>query len=283
MNFNSRKFFVWFISLGAMLSVYLLYNRVSQTAHIEIDTTAEYTNAVADSNAGGLDGEKGTIGDVGIGPVRIARFVDYNEDKTVKREFGFEKLLHEQGDEWEIEKPFMNIFRRNYECYITADKGNVQVETAAGKPGPKEGTLTGNVVIHILSETSGDIQESFIYLDDVDFIGEKSQFSTAGPVKFVSRDARMLGTGAELIYNDELSRLEFLKIIDLQSLHLKVPQAGLFSPPKTDVDRTTGARSQLETQQPVKHAATDKVRRPAPTSPPVVARQERRSVLQMFI
>ncbi|HDZ68978.1 MAG TPA: hypothetical protein ENH43_00965 [Phycisphaerales bacterium] len=153
-----------------------------------------------------------------------------NEEKQVDREFGFEKLLHEIGDEWEIEKPYMNIFRRNFKCYITADRGRVQVETAVGRPSPKDATLTGNVVIHILPENGSNIKESFIYLDDIVFISEKSQFSTAGPVKFVSEDAQLLGTGLELVYNDQAGRIEFLRIIQLESLRIKTSsKASLFS------------------------------------------------------
>ena len=57
--------------------------------------------------------------------------------------------------------------------------------------------------------------------------------STTGPVTFVSENAQMLGTGLELIYNEELQRLEFFRIIHLESLRFKGSQAALFS-------RTTG-------------------------------------------
>ena len=304
MDLKLRKFFIGLISLGAVLAAYLLYNQLSETPQIEIDRPAEFADIIADSNAEKFTDEIGMIGDVGVGTARVARFVDYNEDKTVKREFGFEKLLHEEGDEWEVEKPFMNVFRRSYKCYITADKGKVQVETVAGRPGPKDATLDGNVVVHILPAEASDIQESFIYFDNVDFVSEKSQFSTAGPVKFISHDAEMLGVGAELIYNGELDRLEFLRIIHLESLRLKTSEASPLSSDKTAVTSPAGADNKVKAllspepaaadiaqnekpssakkAQPVEHAPTvedpilqgDAVRKPAPTSPPVVARRE---------
>ena len=185
MSFRLRKFYVWLVSLGAVFVIYLLYSQISETPQIDIDTGAGLTDSVSESNVGELGSGIGRIGDVGVGTVRKARYTHLNENKEIDREFGFEKLLHEIGDEWDIEKPYMNIFQRNFKCYLTADKGTVRVETAAGRPSPKNGTLTGNVVIHILPEDSSDIKESFIYLDDVVFISEKSQFSTDGPVKFV--------------------------------------------------------------------------------------------------
>lgn len=230
MSSNSRKFFIWLISLGAVLTAYLLYNQLSKIPRIDIDMEAESINTIADSNLGQSDGKVGMIGNVGVKTIQKARYTHLNEEKQVDREFGFEKLLHKIGDEWEIEKPYMNIFRRNFKCYITADRGKVQVETAVGRPSPKDATLTGNVVIHILPDDGSNIKESFIYLDDIVFISEKSQFSTAGPVKFISEDAQMLGTGLELIYNDQDGRIEFLRIIQLESLRIKTSsKASLFS------------------------------------------------------
>ncbi|GAJ20820.1 unnamed protein product, partial [marine sediment metagenome] len=108
--------------------------------------------------------------------------------------------------------------------YITADIGKIQVETAVGRSTPKDATFTGNVVVHILPEGLSNIKESRIYLDDIIFLSEKSQLSTANSVKFVSEDALMLGTGLELVYDDVLERLEYLRIIDLESWRIKSSQ-----------------------------------------------------------
>jgi len=258
MNFRLRKFYVWLVSLGAVFVIYLLYSQISETPQIDVDTGAGLTDSVSESNVGELGSGIGRIGDVGVGTVRKARYMHLNENKEIDREFGFEKLLHEVGDEWHIEKPYMNIFQRNFKCYLTADEGTVRVETAAGTPSPKNGTLTGNVVIHILPENSSSVKESFIYLDDVVFISEKSQFSTTGPVKFVSEGAQMLGRGLELVYNGELDRLEFLRIIHLETLHLKTSsEAGLFSSGETEVDSPAKVSSEAQTEQPTEPVAVD--------------------------
>jgi hypothetical protein len=222
MENRQRKLYVWLISIGAILVIYLFYNWISRTPPIEVVTEHPSLLPLKSEEAG--DSNVGVVGGVGIGPVQKAKYSHLNSKKQVDREFGFEKLLHAEGDEWEIEKPYMNIYRRNLKLFMTADEGKVQVEDAVGRATPKDATLTGNVVIHILPPPSagrGSIKEGFIYLDDVIFISEKSQFSSAGPVKFTSKDAQMLGRGLELVYNDELDRLEYLKIIELETLRIR--------------------------------------------------------------
>jgi hypothetical protein len=192
------------------------------------------------------------VGGVGVGTVQKAKYTHLNTKKQVDREFGFEKLLHVEGDEWEIEKPYMNVFRGNLKCYMTADKGRVQVEDAVGRATPTDATLTGNVVIHILPEKDSKIKEGFIYLDDVIFISEKSQFSSAGPIRFTSQDAQMLGKGLEIVYNDELDRLEYLKIIALESLHIRQSsKASLLSSKERDAESptTSGTSGDEQTEQ----------------------------------
>jgi len=235
MGANSRKLLIGLISLVAVLAVFLLYNLMSETPQIDIDAGAEPAEGVTESNAVEFERQVGTIADVGVGTVQKAKYTRLNAEKQLDREFGFEKLLHEEADHWEIEKPYMNIFRSNFKCYITADKGRVQIEDALGRPTPKDATLTGNVVIHIVPETTSGVKESFVYLDDVVYINDRSQFSTAGPVKFVSEDAQMLGSGMEFVYNDQLNRLEFLRIIHLEDLRIRTSsKASLFGPQRTE-------------------------------------------------
>jgi hypothetical protein len=261
MGFSLRKFFIAFISLAAVLAIFLFYGRIGKTPPIPMDTDtgAEFIDSVADGSNGGLENDVGMIGEVGVGTVRKARYITLNENNEVEREWGFERLLHEVRDLWEIEKPYMNIYQRNVKFYITADKGNVQVETAVGKSTPKDATFTGNVVIRILPEGSSNVKKSNIYLDDITFLSEKSQLTTAGPVKFVSEDAQMLGNGLELIYDDVLERLEYLRIIDLESLRIKSSQTGFRSEARMQADGTADTGGPAKMQQPdEKVVASDK-------------------------
>lgn len=261
MGFKSRKLIIWSISLAVVLAVYLLYNRLNETTPIEIDTAGQ---TVTDSNAGDFEGEIGMVGDkVGVGTIKKAVFIDLNKKtKEVERKFGFEQLIHKEGNEWEVEKPYMDIFRRDFKCSITADRGKIQVEKAigSGSPSPKDAKLTGNVVIHILPEELSDIKEGFVYLDDVVFISEKSQFSTAGPVKYISEQAQMFGRGMELIYDNEQDRLEFLRIIHLENMLIRTTsKAPLLSSqqPQTRPDSTTGTITEIKTQKPAEPVAAD--------------------------
>jgi hypothetical protein len=248
-----RKFVIGFVSLCAVLGAYLLYNRISGSPSINVDQQADIIESATDANAVDFDSEVGKIGDVGVGPVRKARYITLNENKQVEREFGFEKLLNEDRDTWDLEKPYMNIFRRNFKCYITADKGKVQVETAVGRTTPKDATFTSNVVAHILSGPPDDVKESFVYLDNFVFLSERSLLSTAGPVKFVSEDILMNGAGMELVYNEQTERLEYFKIDDLDSLQIKGPSAAMFSEDNTSDDNT-----QTKIQSPNKPLSVDK-------------------------
>ena len=260
MGFGSRKFAVWVSSLALVFAIFLLYSRINRMPRIG----TERIDSAVDGNAGESGGELGKVGKVGVGSVKNARYTHLNRNKEIDREFGFEKLLYESGDEWEIEKPFINVFRRNFKCYISADRGNVVIDTAAAKPAPKDATLTSNVVIHIMPDGTDKTDEGFIYLDNVVFVSEKSQFSSEGPVRFVSKNTQMLGRGFELIYNDELNRMEFLKITHLDNIHLRTPAASLLSSNQPAVGKKqiqtdeTQNKDQSEGQKAETLSATDK-------------------------
>jgi hypothetical protein len=252
-----RKLVIGFVSLCAVLGAYLLYNHLSNSPSIDTDQQVDIIESAADANAVGLDSEIGKIGDVGIGPMKKAYFIKVNkETKAVEREFGYEKLLSESRDIWDIEKPYMNIYRRNFKCYVTADNGKVQIETAVGRTTPKDATFTSNVVVHIVSGPPNDVKKSFVYLDSIIFLSERSQLSTAGPVKFVSEDIRMNGTGLELIYNERTERLEYFKIVDLESLSIKGSPASIFSQDKVRDEAPVEAAKNTSSQQPDESSLT---------------------------
>ncbi len=260
-----RKFIIGFVSLFTALAAFLIYSRISKTPHFDSDTGVEFIETASDGNAVGLDGDIGKIGDVGVGTTEMAYYVKLNEKtKEVEREFGFAKLLNESRDLWDIEDPYMNIFRRNFKCYITADRGKVQVETAVGRTTPKDATFSSNVVVRILSGPEGSTKESFVYLDDIIFLSERSRLSTAGPVKYVSDDIRMNGTGLELIYNEQTERLEFFKISDLESLNIKGSLAAMFSAGNMEETTPPDGNEATGSQQPDKVVVAGDTRKAEP-------------------
>jgi hypothetical protein len=215
----SRRFTIWLVSFLAVLIVYFIYNRLSRTPPIPTDATitpAGQLADVCDSNV-----SVGKVGDVGVGIIKNARYTSLNAQKQVEREFGFQELLHQDGNDWEIEKPYMNIYRQSFRCEITGERANVAVELAGGKVTPKQGMLMGNVTIRIWPQRKEGPGETTIYLDDVAFSADKSMFSTPGPIELVSDNIRMTGTGLNIVYNGDDERLERLQITNLQSLRIK--------------------------------------------------------------
>jgi hypothetical protein len=222
----------------------MLYNRLSGSPSIDTGRQVDIIEAAIDAND--LDSGMGKIGKVGVGTIKKAYFTDLNEiTKEIEREFGYEKVLSTSRDIFDVEKPYMNIYRRNFKCYITADKGKVELETAVGRTTPKDATFSSNVVVHILFGPPDDVKERFVYLDNFIFLSDRSRLSTDGPVKFVSEDIRMDGAGLELVYNENSERLEYFEIKDLDSLHIKGSMAAMFS-----TDNTGDDDSQAKTQEP---------------------------------
>ncbi len=215
MLLHSRRFTIWLVSFLAVLVMYLVYNRMSRTPHLTEQYSYTGIADVCDSN-----GRIGMVGDVGVGTAKNVRYNLLDANKQIEGEFGFEELLHQDGNDWELEKPYYRMYRRGFRCEIKGDRAKVVVETAGNRVTPKRGKLTGNVTIHIWPQRAGGFSEGKILLDDVVFVGEKSMFSTSGLVEYVSRDAHLVGKGMELIYNNDEDRLEFLKIAKLESLHI---------------------------------------------------------------
>ncbi|MHC4728209.1 MAG: hypothetical protein ACYS17_13390, partial [Planctomycetota bacterium] len=218
-----------------------------------------------DSNVTDFENQVGTIGEVKVGIVEDARYVTRDKNQQVERIWGFKRLLHKTGELWELDKPYMNIYQRNFICYITADTGMVQVETAVGKSTPKDATFTSNVVVHIVPVGSSGVNESHIYLDDITFLSDKSLLSTANSVRFVSEDARMIGTGLELVYDDVLERLDYLWIFDLESLRIKSSQMGVLSDSKNQAEKPADTKDPAKIQQSKEPAVASDMTTKQPT------------------
>ncbi|UCG48710.1 MAG: hypothetical protein JSU94_02825 [Phycisphaerales bacterium] len=222
-----RKVVIWLVSLAAAMGMYLLYSQISGSPPIDPGAGPGYGERFADVNAGGGAGK---IGDVSIDVLGQTKFEDRDPNTgRVWRQFGYAEVLHKEGEVWEILRPYMNLFRRGFECYVKADKGLVEMESAARRPTAKDATFSGNVVIHIVPAAGSKVKESFIYLDDVVFLSERSQLSTAGPVRFESENANMTGRGLELIFNEQTETIEYVRLVHLESGHYRGPKASMFS------------------------------------------------------
>jgi hypothetical protein len=223
-----------------VLVIYFVYNRLNRTPVI----TTESAAPPAAQPPSDYDGNNitGKIGNFGVGTAKNVRFTKLNAQKQVVREFGFEELLHQDGNDWQIEKPTYTVYGKQFKSTLTGDKATVTVETSGGQIAPREGTLTGNVTIRILPTGKASFSETMIYLDDVTFSGDKSLFSTDGFVEIDSNEVEMKGTGLEVVFSGDDQRLEHLKIAKLKTMRLKHwPGQSSTSAPSQQKDKTGDA------------------------------------------
>jgi len=233
-----RRFIIWLVCLSALLGAYQLCKHLSGMAPVPETGVDEVAAPVADFNS-----QLGKLGEVGIGRVRVAEFVTHEPgiNGVERMVFGFEELLHEQGDEWEVKGPYINLFMSKAKCFITARQGKIQVDSSGGKYNIKVAELNTDVVISIVSNQGGN--ECRLYLDDVTFISGMSQFVTDGPVKFVSEDATLTGRGLRLVYNEHLRRVEYLWIRQMDSLHYRAQSPLITDSGRVMRDREAGQGS----------------------------------------
>jgi|GEM_PF-2109984 len=218
MTIQNRKVKIWLVSTCAVLGVFILYEMFGSTGAIKAPK-ADY-QASNDANLYSADANSGQIGPAKVEYVEQARFETINpKTRRLERVIGFEKVLHKSGDQWELDKPFMNVYQTNMRCDITADTGFVELENLEGsKPTPKEAVMKGNVVVRIHGQ--GKRADSFIYLNEVSFDDDRSMLWSKDEIKFVSEEAELLGKGLEIVYNGNTSRLEFLKIPKVRYLDI---------------------------------------------------------------
>jgi hypothetical protein len=252
----------------------MLYKQIGGGGKIDLSPPPEFTPAGPDSNLAPPGQPGGRIGDIGVTIVKKARYVHCDENGHVDRVFGFSDVLHEDGEYWELDQPYVDIVDANFLCRITGDRGLLRVESTASDVSPTEGRLFGNVVLHILPGNQSRMKEAFLYLDDITFVSERSHFSTAGPVRFVSADVRMVGAGLEGAYNRLQRQLEYLRITDLHWLRIKSSQAALFGAEKATAEKPrTVAATPPRTAEKPSSTTTAKGPRPAPKSGQATATQ----------
>jgi lipopolysaccharide export system protein LptA len=217
-----RKFIIWFVSFAVVLAAFLLYRSVSNTKMIEI-TTLDSGLEQADVNQFLADSNAGQVGKAKLEYLERARFETIDaKTRKLKRVVGFEKVLHKTGNEWVLDKPYMNVFQDKFRCNITADTGTIEIENVEGSdPVPKSAVLKGNVVIHILPEMVAGRSDSFVYLNQITFDSDRSMFFSDDDVNFISADAHLIGKGLEVVYNNITNKLKYLKVIKVDFLEVK--------------------------------------------------------------
>ncbi|MBN1123565.1 MAG: hypothetical protein JXA82_01060 [Sedimentisphaerales bacterium] len=215
-----RRIAIGVTALIAVLLLFAAYNYWSQTPSIEHPKT-DSGQTIAPPEMGRTRPE---MGQVRPGPTEMAKFTVRDPlTKKLKRMFGFYRLLNPNEDtmRWRLSEPYMNIYEDNFFCRITSDKGTVLVEKVEGNYTPRDAELSENVRIYLKSLNPEDPVECVIYMDDLSYSSERSLFSTAGPVRLISSEAELAGTGMELIYNAGKARIELLRIADLDHMRVR--------------------------------------------------------------
>lgn len=217
---NRRKIKVWAVSFGLVVGVFIIICFFVQTPEIQRPGSE---NGGDDMVVPDLSGKSSEVAGVGIGKVSMTEFIKRDEDTgRIKEIFGFEKLLNPErkNERWKLDQPYLKSFGEDSSFKLTADKGDVRVDTIVGEATPSEGTLRGNVVITINSQQDGKSVQSFVYMDTLDYSSDRSEIATKGPIRFVSDDVILEGVGMVLIYNTGLDRIEYFKITELDYLNI---------------------------------------------------------------
>jgi len=223
-----RKFVIGLIVLGALLALYAGYAQIVGTPPPGLSVPEPFPQPIV-GTAAEPNAQGGKIGDAEV--INLRKTVFFHRDETSRRdrEFGFEVFLHKQGDRWRFTNPYMKLFLPKFQCHVTADAGEVQVQSAFGQLVPNDALFQGNVVIRIVPPEPDDPRECLIYLDDVTFVAEKSLFTSPGPVRFVSRSGVLEGIGMDLVYDSLESQLSLFRIIARPSLRIHREDIALFS------------------------------------------------------
>ncbi|MDD5011900.1 MAG: hypothetical protein PHQ00_07235, partial [Phycisphaerae bacterium] len=216
---RSRKFKIWLTSFLIVLVVFLFYRIFGNVGVIRI-SKPDYE--IGDTSTLPGDANAGQIGQARLEYVERARFETVDpKTRELRRVVGFEKVLHKSGNEWDLDKPYMNVFQDNFRCNITAKTGTVELENVeGGDPAPKTAILKGDVLVHVIPQGENS-SESFIYLKDVAFDSDRSMLWSNNDVSFVSADADLMGKGLEIVYNNATNKLEYLKIKKVEYLNIK--------------------------------------------------------------
>src|SRR3990172_10573084 len=175
-----RKILVGLVALAFIVGAYVMYSRSSKTPTIKIGGGAD----VNDINVPTFDGQGGRIGPATVDVLRGTTYIHRDaKTKRIDREFGFAELVRTIGETWEVDKPWMKVYQQDFQLDITADRGITEIQTVVGSSTPKDAIFQGNVTIRILPLEQKKYRETTIHLDNLIFLSDKSQFSTAGPVK----------------------------------------------------------------------------------------------------
>lgn len=232
---------------------FFLYRAVSPPAYIPKTELPDSDMSMPEHGAS----ESRQIGDAAIQTAEKSRWSRRDPvTKKIVETGGFSKLLTppEGSSYWGVESPYVTRFEQRFTCRIYADQGRIQMEQLGDMPSHVE--LMKNVRLEIIPvDRQGPDEQTYIYLDTLSYSSDRSEFSTDGPVRVVSRRADLKGRGLVLIYNPRSGRMEYLEVLELD--YLLVKDAGASWRTKDSPSKTAAADGDVmgPPDAPVKTAA----------------------------
>lgn len=214
-----RKIVLFGAALLLAMGGFALYRKLSPTPPLQV---AEGQAANPFEDAGPVGGSR-QVGDVTIGTATDTRYVRRDpETKAISEVFGFEALMSQRKDDpyWEVKRPYMIRYEPHSALRIDADLGRMYMEQVGSESVLRSAELSNNVTIRMTRRPPQD-QESTLYLDNLSYSSERSEFFTEGPIRLVSANAELTGRGLMLLYDPRLQQLEYMKVKEMDLLRLR--------------------------------------------------------------
>jgi hypothetical protein len=273
-----RKAIIILTALAAAALAYWGYIRLSGTA--TLDPPASHSAHELELPATSDSAQR--VGETVLHGAEQTNYITRDPaTRQISRVFGFSRLKNPgaQSAYWEVDKPHLIFYEPSYQCRIDADNGLIQTERIGTSISPRDGRLDGNVVIRIRPQPGSRMAETTILMDDVMFSSERTEFSTDGPVQVISSQIELSGRGLVLLINAIDGQVDYLHILDLESLRLrdfvqaepKQPAAETQLPPETPARQAqaeTSPRAAAETEKTAAPSAA------APAPEPNIEQQE---------
>ena len=116
MTLNPRKIVIAVLVLGVLVLIYLAYSRFGAGERIDLSTRDRFGAEIPASRPDLGEDDDTATGPVTPGTIRQTFFRHKDETGAIDREFGFDELLRQEGNQYEITKPYMRLFTPQFRC-----------------------------------------------------------------------------------------------------------------------------------------------------------------------
>jgi len=202
--------------------------------------------------------EANSTGQMGSRDVERTRFVHWDIEGQIDREFGFEQLIREEGDRWTIAKPRLKQSAGKMRCHVRADRGELRLDGALNQPTPDGGTFRGNVVIEITSSEPDSIDACTLYLDEVTFSAQNKRFTSSGPVRLVCGATELAGRGLELSFDEPQDLSDPSRLTVIAGVGVRIAPSGSLivslGDPQTEVSEASASTQRTPVGVPTETA-----------------------------